>query len=235
MKMKYLLFIISCLFLLDPVFAQTSIQAGFSAGFNLQSFTAEDDRGYLQPGNGMAATLGVPIIITKDKWSLQTGFFSNHLTRAYYFQTPGRQYGSAYSYDSGLSSYKIPLIVSRELRPMHSNLGFSPHAGISWLTSRRTGRTGEGSGNMNGLEYTVIGRAFNRNKFLAEIGMDLNYHLSRNFILYGGVTWSFGLQEVEELEISYQLPNEGIQTGFLKSKASGRNFHIGLKIPFYRR
>jgi len=229
------LFTCICFFVITEIsIAQISIQTGFSAGFNVHSFTVNDEQSFLRDGNGLEATLGVPVEISYKKWSLQTGFYSNHLTLSYYFRTENRQYGFENSSINGINTFKIPFLFSREFRRSNSRFGFSPHAGISWLTNRSKGQAGTGTASLGELTYTFTNSIVSKNKFLSELGIDFNYRVFRNLTFYGGVTWSFGLQVIEELEFNYSILNRGDYTGTLKSRGSGQHLHIGFKLPVYR-
>src|SRR5699024_1948975 len=97
-------------------FAQTTVEAGFSVGFNRHTFSAENGNGILQSGIALAATYGLPVVIKRNKWELHTGFYANDLSQSFYFTTPnGATYGER-SYSNGISTYKIPLRMGRTIR-----------------------------------------------------------------------------------------------------------------------
>lgn len=214
--------------------AQISIEGGFSIGFNRHTFSVDDDSGILRPGIALAGTYGFPILIKKNNWELHLGFYGNDLSQSFYFATPsGTTYGER-SYSNGISSYKFPLRIGRTIQ-WTDVTSLSPQIGFSWLTNRRTGPTGSGSGSYGSrVEYSFENRAVNKNKFMAEAGLDLNFSVFRNLILSLGAQYSLGLQPVQEFDVTYQL-NDQTYEGTVKSNGSGWKFNMGLKIPLYSR
>lgn len=217
---------------LDFAKAQTSVEAGFSVGFNRHTFSVDDQSGILQPGIALAGTYGFPVVIKRDHWELHTGFYGNELSQSFYFNAPnGATYGER-SFSNGISSYKIPLRVGRTLQWTDAT-SLSSQIGLSWLTSRRTGLTGTGSGSYGArVEYTFESRAVSQNKFMAEAGLDVNISVFRNVTLALGAQYSLGLQTVEEVEVTYQI-NSQTYEGTMISKGSGWKFNIGLTVPLY--
>src|SRR5699024_4319538 len=213
-------------------FAQTTVDAGFSVGFNRHTFSAENGNVFLQPGIALAATYGLPVVIKRNKWELHTGFYANDLSQSFYFTTPnGATYGER-SYSNGISTYKIPLRMGRTIQWTEVT-SLSPQIGFSWLTSRRTGPTGTASGSLGTtVEYSTQNSAVNKNKFMAEVGLDVNFSVFRNLILSAGAQYSLGLQPIEKLNVSYQI-NDQTYEGVIHSKGSGWKFNLGLKIPLY--
>jgi|AntRauTorcE11898_2_1112593.scaffolds.fasta_scaffold30311_3 hypothetical protein len=67
--------------------AQTTIEAGFSVGFNRHSFGVQDGNGILQPGIALAGTYGLPVVIKRNNWELHTGFYANDFSQSFYFTT----------------------------------------------------------------------------------------------------------------------------------------------------
>ena len=125
--------------------AQVTLETGFSIGFNRHTFGVENNNGILQPGIGLAATYGLPIILRKNKWELHTGIFANDLSQSYYFKTSGNNSFGQRSFSSGLETYKIPLHIGRNLQ-WTEKVNLSPQVGFAWLTSRRTGYLGSVKG-----------------------------------------------------------------------------------------
>ena len=231
--MKYFLFIF-CFFLTNIATAQLSVHSGFTAGQNYHTFTTEGENDVLQPGIGEEITLGIPIRIAKGSWSFHTGVFSNNLTRAFYFETPdGTQYGSKNDYESSISSLKIPLIFSKEFK-LVNRVSLAPKVGFVFLTNRTESDSAKViSGTINESNFTVIDRVSNiesKNKFMVEGGADLNIYAFRHFILTAGVSYNYGLQDIETTDIRYNLDGEEF-TETLASRGSGLNFHVSLKIP----
>src|SRR5699024_3345414 len=110
---------------------------------------------------------------------------------------------------------------------------YTPQIGFSWLTSRRTGPTGTASGSWGtAVEYSTQNSAVNKNKFMAEAGLDVNFSVFRNLILTAGALYSLGLQPIEKLNVSYQI-NDQIYEGVIHSKGSGWKFNLGLRILLY--
>lgn len=213
--------------------AQTSVEAGISLGFNRHTFNAENNPGSLQPGLALAGTYGIPVTIRRNKWELHTGFFANDLSQAFYFRAPnGYTYGEK-GFSNGISSYKIPLKIGRQIRWTRRTT-LSPQIGISWLTNRRTDLTGTGGGRYgSAVEYTFETYAVNKNKFLAEAGLDINISLFRSLKLELGAHYALGLQAMEKIDITYQINNE-TNSGTVVSKGTGWKFNAGLMIPLYR-
>ena len=119
----------------------------------------------------------------------------------------------------------------------------TPKLGVSWLTSRKTGYTGssEGSFSYNAgsetvtlVHYSTKDYAVNKNKFLAEMGLDITIPLYRSFLLTFGGQYSLGLQPIEQAYFTYTINEEHSYSGTLKSRASGWNFNIGITVPIYR-
>lgn len=212
--------------------AQLSVEGGFSVGFNRHTFSVDDDSGILQPGIALAGTYGFPIIIKKNKWELHTGFYGNELSQSFYFNTPnGNTFGQR-SFENGISSFKIPVHIGRSLQ-WTDVTSLSPQIGFSWLTSQRTGFTGTSSGSYgNYVEYETVDRAVNKNKFLAEAGMDVHYAVFRGLKLTAGAHYSLGLQKVEEVDVTYNVDNLTYE-GTMISRGSGWKFNIGLTLPLY--
>jgi hypothetical protein len=214
--------------------AQISVEGGFSVGFNRHTFSVNDDSGILQPGLALAGTYGFPIIIKKDKWELQTGFYGNELSQSFYFNAPnGNTFGQR-SFENGISSFKIPLHIGRTLQ-WTTVTSLSPQLGFAWLTSQRTGVTGASTARGsygNNIEYESIDRAVNKNKFLAEAGMDVNFAVFRGLNLTVGAHYSLGLQKIEEVDVTYEIDNQTYE-GTMISRGSGWKFNLGLTIPLY--
>lgn len=229
---KTVIIIIAILFFsLDLSYAQTSVEAGFSVGFNRHTFSTEDESGILQPGLALAGTYGFPVVIKKNSWELHTGFYGNDLSQSYYFNVPGGATYGKRAFSNGISTYKIPFRVGRTL-VWTNKASLSPQIGFSWLTSQRTGPTGMGSGSYGStVEYNFETQAINKNKFMAEAGMDLNISVFRTLILSLGAQYSLGLQSVEKIDVSYQV-NDQTYEGTVYSKGTGWKFNIGLKFPF---
>lgn len=235
------IFVKAALFLvlapITAVHAQTTVEAGLSVGFNRHTFTVDSDNSLLQPGIGLSATYGFPIVVRNSNWELHTGLYENNLSQAFYFQTSQTATYGERSFSNGLSTFKIPVLVGRRLE-LTRNVSFSPRAGISWLTSQRTGLTGTESGsyasfgqNSGVVEYTAEHLAISKNKFMTEIGMDLNINLYRNIDLALGAQYALGLQTMEKSEVSYQINQGSTYTGTVNSKGSGWKFNAGLTFP----
>lgn len=169
--------------------AQNTIKTGLSVGFNRHSFSVEGESGALQPGVGLAGTYGLPVIFTYKDWSVHTGIYVNNLSRAYYFRLPNGQTFGRRSFENGLSTNKIPFLVGYDIIS-NEKLSITPKLGFSWLTSRRTGHLGSGSGSFQYgfgpetttlVEYSSDSYAVNKNKFLAEMGLDITIPLYRSF------------------------------------------------------
>ncbi|MEX1136839.1 MAG: hypothetical protein WEB89_08045 [Balneolales bacterium] len=213
--------------------AQISVEGGFSVGFNRHTFSVDDDSGILQPGLALAGTYGFPIILRNDKWELHTGFYGNDLSQSFYFNTPnGNTFGQR-SFVNGISSFKIPVHFGRTIQ-WTDVTSLSPQLGFAWLTSQRTGMTGTSSGSYGGyVEYQTVDRAVNKNKFLAETGMDINLAIFWELNLTVGAHYSFGLQKIEEVDITYETDNQTYE-GTMISRGSGWKFNLGLTLPLYR-
>ncbi|SMO79366.1 hypothetical protein [Fodinibius sediminis] len=212
---------------------QTSVEGGFSIGFNRHTFSVDDDSGILQPGLALAGTYGLPIIIKKDKWELHTGFYGNELSHSFYFDTRnGNTFGQR-SFENGISSFKIPVHIGRTLQ--WTNLtSLTPQIGFAWLTSQRTGLTGTSSGSYGRyVEYETVGRTVNKHKFLAEAGMDINFAIFRGMKLTVGAHYSLGLQKVEEVDVTYEINNQSYE-GTMISRGSGWKFNLALTLPLYK-
>ncbi|GAA5520862.1 hypothetical protein LQ318_03920 [Aliifodinibius salicampi] len=179
----------------------------------------------------MAGTYGIPVVIKKNRWELHTGFYGNDLSQSYYFNVPGGATFGERSFSSDISTYKIPFRIGRTL-VWTNRASLSPQIGFSWLTSQRTGLTGTGSGSYgSAVEYSFETHAINKNKFMAEAGIDLNISVFRTLILSLGTQYSLGLQSVERIDLTYQVNNQ-IYEGMVYSKGTGWKFNIGLKFPF---
>lgn len=217
----------------DLAKAQTTIDGGFSVGFNRHTFSVDDDSGFLQPGLALAGTYGFPIIIRRNEWELHTGFYGNELSQAFYFNTPnGTTFGQR-SFENGISSFKIPIHLGRTIQ-WTDVTSLSPQLGFAWLTSQRTGLTGTSGGSYGGyVQYQTVERAVNKNKFLAEAGMDFNFEIFGNLKLTLGAHYSLGLQKVEEVDVIYQINNQ-TREGTMISRGSGWKFNFGLTLPLYR-
>lgn len=231
--MKYFLFIF-CFFFTNIATAQLSVHSGFTAGKSHHTFTVDDQNSILQPGIGEEITYGIPIRFAVGSWSFHTGIFSNNLTRAFYFKTPdGSEYGSKRDDHRSISSLKIPFIFSKEFKVVN-RVSLAPKAGFAWLTNRTESESTEvRSGTINEPDFVVIesvSNVANKNKFLAEAGVDLNIYPYRHFIVTGGITYSYGLQRIETTNITYRLNGEEA-TETLVSKGSGLNFQVGIRIP----
>lgn len=231
--MRYLLFVV-CLFITNNAFAQLSVYSGFNGGINSHTFTVNDQNGVLQPGMGEEYTFGIPIIVAKGSWSIQTGIFSNNLTRAYYFKTPdGEQYGDKYDDESSISTLKIPLIFGKEFK-LVNRVSIAPKVGLVWLTDRsKSDSTEIHKGTLSGenfMEIESVSNVVNKNKFMAEAGLDINIYPFRHLMIIGGVSYSYGLQPIEDTYVTYKLGDEEF-TEVLESKGSGLNFHVGIRIP----
>src|SRR6056297_815045 len=101
-KVIFILFII-LIGSADFAKAQISVEGGFSVGFNRHTFSVDDNSGILQPGIALAGTYGVPIIVKKDKWELHTGFYSNELSHAFFFDIPNGLTLGQRSFQNGIS------------------------------------------------------------------------------------------------------------------------------------
>ena len=222
--------------------AAQTIKTGLSVGLNRHSFNVEGGSGALQPGIGLAGTYGLPVILTYNHWSIHTGIYANNLSRSYYFRLPNGQTFGRRSFENGLSTNKIPFLVGYDII---SNEKFSiePKLGFSWLTSRRKGHLGSGSGSfqygfgsetVTPVEYSSDSYAVNRNKFLAEMGLDITIPLYRSLLLTFGGQYSLGLQPIDKTNFDYIINEERSYSGSLKSRASGWNFNIGITLPVYR-
>lgn len=233
--MKYLLFIFSfCL--TNIATAQLSVHSGFTAGRSLQTFTVEGQNDILQPGIGEEMSYGIPLRLAIGSWSFQTGVFSTTLTRAFYFKTPdGTQYGSKFDEQSSISTLKIPLLISKEFK-LVNRVSLAPRAGLVWLTNRTdSDSTAVLSGTINEPDFRVVESVSNvvsKNKFLAEAGVDLHIYPFRHFMLSAGISYNYGLQNIETTDVTYVLNGEEA-TERLISKGSGLHYRIGLKIPIY--
>lgn len=231
--MKYFLFIF-CFFFTNIASAQLSVHTGFNAGKSEHTFTVDGQNDILQPGIGEEVTYGIPIRLAVGSWSFQTGIFSNNLTRAFYFKTPdGSQYGSKHNDQRSISTLKIPFIISKEFKLLN-RVSFAPKAGFVWLTDRTNSDSTEVlSGTINESNFLVvesISNVVNKNKFLAEAGLDVNIYPFRHFMLTAGISYSYGLQRIETTDITYRLDGEEA-TETLVSRGSGLNIQVGLKIP----
>jgi hypothetical protein len=232
-SMKYILFIIS-FFFANISTAQLSVHSGFTAGKSIHTFTVDNQNDVLQSGIGEENTYSVPIRLAVGSWSFQTGLFSNNLTRAYYFETPGgTQYGNKYDDKRSISTFKIPFIFSKEFK-LVNRVSLAPKVGIAWLTDRTESDSTEVlSGTISGPDFQVVesvSNVENKNKFLAEAGLDLNIYPFRHFIITAGISYSYGLQRIETTDITYSLNGEET-TETLVSKGNGFNIQVGLKIP----
>lgn len=231
--MKYFLFIFFFL-VTNIATAQLSVHTGFTAGNNIHTFTVDDQNNVLQPGIGEEVAYGIPIRLAVGSWSFQTGIFSNNLTRAFYFKTPdGSQYGSKRDDQRSISSLKIPFIFSKEFKIVN-RVSLAPKVGLAWLTNRtKSDSTEVLDGMIKEPDFHVIESAsnvVNKNKFLAEAGVDLNIYPFRHFMLTAGISYSYGLQPIENTNVTYRLDGEEI-TETLVSRGSGLNFQVGLRIP----
>ncbi|MDX1641444.1 MAG: hypothetical protein R3220_07085 [Balneolaceae bacterium] len=230
---KYFLFIF-CFCFTNIATAQLSIYSGVTAGRNYHTFTVDDQNGILQPGIGEENTYGIPLRLAKGSWSFQTGVFSNNLTRAFYFKTPdGTQYGSEDDYESSISTLKIPFILSKEFK-LINRVSIAPKAGIVWLTDQtKSDSTEVLSGTINEPNFVVVERVsnvVNKSKFLAQAGVDLNIYPFKYFLLTAGVSYNYGLQRIENTDVTYRLDGEEM-TETLVSRGSGLHFQVGLRIP----
>ncbi|HET6528525.1 MAG TPA: hypothetical protein VFG39_07210 [Balneolaceae bacterium] len=220
--------------------AQT-IKTEVSAGFNRPAFNIIDDEsGILQPGTDLTSTYGLSVLVMENNWVFKTGIYSMDFAHAFYFKLDNGL-SSEEQIISNISTYRIPISFGREIM-LTGGFSITPKAGFSWLTSQATDTTGissdvvtnfSGAGNANRVEYEAISRAVNKNKFLAEVGLDLNFQLNWIFVLKVGARYSFGLQPIEKTEITYQINNGETYTGTLVSDGSGWNFNVGLVIPIY--
>lgn len=231
--MKYFLFIF-CFFITNIATAQISIHSGFTAGKSNHTFTVDGENNVLKPGIGEEMTYGIPLHIAKGTWSIQTGIFTNNLTRAFYFKTPnGSQYGNKHDDTRSISTLKVPLIVSKEFK-LVNRVSIAPKAGFAWLTDRtKSDSTDVLSGTINDPNFQMvesISNVVNKNKFMAEAGVDLNIYPFRHFMLTAGITYSYGLRPIEKTNVVYQLDGEEASETLI-SRGSGLNFHVGLKIP----
>lgn len=234
--MKYFFLFIFCFFFSAIATAQLSVHTGFTAGTNQYSFTVDGQEDVLQPGTGEELTFGVPIRIAKGTWSFQTGIYTTNLSRAYYFKTPdGSQYGSKDDDETTLSTLKVPLIVSKEFK-LIKGISLAPKVGLAWLTNRTDSDSTEVlNGTINETDFQEIGsvtHVVNKNKFLAEAGIDLNIYPFRHFILTAGVTYNYGLQSIETTDVTYSINGEEF-TETLVSKGNALSFHVGLSIPIH--
>lgn len=163
---------------------------------------------------------------------MHTGFFSNNLSRSFYFTFPAGGTVGKNSFSSGLSSYKIPLLIGRTIQ-WTENVSLSPQIGFSWLTNRRIGPAGKGGGSYGSrVKYTIESKAVNKNKFMAEAGLDVNISIFRNVTLKIGAQYSLGLQPMEKANVTYTI-NEQTYHGTLISKDSGWKFNIGFLFPLF--
>lgn len=228
-----LILISMLLFWVHVTHAQTSVKTGISVGFNRHTFSIENSVGSLKPGVALAGTYGIPVTITQKKWELHTGFFANDLSQAFYFQAPNSGTYGRREFTNGISSFKIPLKIGRLIR-WTSVTTLSPQIGFSWLTNRRTDMTGTGSGSYgSAIAYEFKTYGVNKNKFLAEAGLDVNISLLRSLDLELGAHYALGLQTMEKIDITYQINSE-TYSGTVVSKGTGWKFNVGLKIPLYR-
>jgi len=212
--------------------AQITVEGGLSVGFNRHTFSVDDDSGILQPGLALAGAYGFPIIIKRNKWELHTGFYGNELSQSFYFNTRnGNTFGQR-SFENGISSFKIPVHIGRTIQWTEVT-SLSPQLGFAWLTSQRTGLTGTSSGSYGSyVQYQTVERAVNKNKFLAEAGMDINFAIFGALKLRIGAHYSLGLQKVEEVDVTYQVNNQRYE-GTMISRGSGWKFNLGLTLPLY--
>ena len=203
----------------------------------MHTFTAEDENSILRAGEGSVITYGIPLILSKDKWSIHTGFYVNDLTRAFYFVTPdGTQFGSDNDSITGLSAFKVPLLVSRDFK-LIDRVSITPHVGVSWLTNTQADTVETRAGTVDNLvDYTLTSVVDNKHKMMGELGISLNINPAGALILTGGVHYSYGLRNIESANIDYQIHSgEGYTgEGVLKSRGSALGFQVGLKIPLYR-
>ena len=221
--------------------AAQTIKTGLSVGFNRHISTVEGGSAALQPGVGLAGTFGLPLIFTYNHWSVHTGIYRNNLSRAYYFRLSSGQTLGQDSFENGLSTYKIPFLLGYDIIS-NDKFSVSPKIGFSWLTSRRVGYTGYTEGSFSYelrseavtlVEYSTENYAVNKNKFLAEMGVDITIPLYRSFLLTIGGQYSLGLQTIEQADFTYTINQERTYAGTLKSRASGWNVNIGLSFPLH--
>lgn len=229
----FFLFILS-FFFVNIAAAQLSVYSGFTAGKNYHTFSVDDENSVLQPGIGEEYTYGIPIRIAKGSWSIQTGVFSHNLTRAFYFEKPnGTQYGDKYDEESIISTLKVPLIFGKEFK-LINRVSIAPKAGFVWLTNQTNSDSTEVLiGTINEPNFVVIesiSNVVNKNKFLVEAGVDLNIYPFRYFMLTAGVSYNYGLQRIENTDVTYSLNGEEI-TETLVSRGSGLHVQLGIKIP----
>ena len=207
-----------------------TFETGFYIGFNRHTFGVENSNRILQSGIGLAATYGLPIIFRKDKWELHTGIFANDLSQSYYFETSGNNSFSQRSFSSGLETYKIPFILAKT-----EKVYLSPQIRFAWLTSRRTGYLGSVKGSYitpsERIDYTTENSSVSTNKFFAEAGLDANIASYRKIDLTIGAQYSLGLQEIEKMDVSYQINQGRTYHGTVYSKGSRWKFHVGIKFP----
>lgn len=232
---KYILFVF-CFVFTNIANAQLSVHSGFTTGMNRYTFSVDGPNDVLQSGIGEEITYGVPIRVAKGKWSFQTGIYSTSLSRAFYFKTPdGTQYGDKNDDQSSISTLEIPFIVSKEFK-LVNRVSLAPKVGLVWLTDKtNSDSTDVFSGTISEPDFEVLGgvsSVVNKNKFLAEAGMDLNIYPFRYFILTAGATYRYGLQQIETTDITYKLDGEEF-TETLKSRGNGFNFYIGIKVPIH--
>lgn len=232
--MKTFFLFIFCFFFTTIANAQLSVYSGLTAGRNYHTFSVDDENSVLQPGIGEEYTYGIPIRIAKGSWSIQTGIFSNNLTRAFYFETPGgTQYGDKYDQESSISTLKVPLILSKEFKIVN-RISIAPKAGFVWLTDQTNSDSTEVlNGTISEPNFVAVesvSNVVNKNKFLVEAGVDLNIYPFRYFMLTAGVTYNYGLQNIESTDVTYILNGEEF-TETLISRGSGLHVQVGIRIP----
>src|SRR5699024_10267864 len=161
-------------FIMVRVASAQTIKTDFTVGFNHHTVSVADDGGALQPGSGLAETYGVSLMVMENSWIVKTGLHLHNLPSAYYFRTGEGTAGKGEFSDS-FSTYRIPFMVGKELA-LTNAISITPQAGFLWLSDRSTDttRTSAGSFTENSLtiDYETISRTVNKNKFLAEVGMD---------------------------------------------------------------
>lgn len=230
----FVIFVAIFFAILTSANAQVTLETGLSIGFNRHTFSVENSSGILQPGLGLAATYGLPIILRRNNWELHTGIFANDLTQSYYFQTSSNASFSQGSFSSGLETYKIPVHIGRNLQ-WTEKVSLSPQLGLAWLTNRRTGYLGSVKGSYitpsERIDYTAENSSVSTNKFFAEAGLDANIALYRKIDLTIGAQYSLGLQKIEKMDVSYQINQGRTYTGTVYSKGSGWKFNVGIKFP----
>ena len=67
---------------------------------------------------------------------------------------------------------------------------------------------------------------------MAEAGLDMNISIFWNLTFTIGAHYSFVLQPMEKIDLTYLISNE-THEGTVVSKGTGWKFNAGLKLPFF--